>query len=145
MDVIYHVAAPADFRALLEMKRVLKPGGILLLNLPAYECLRSHHDAAVHTKQRYTRGRIRDLLAEAGWKIQTITYRNTMLFPIAAVVRGLQKLFSPDPSTLKSDLSPLPRIINQALTIPLYMENRLIQWGGRLPFGLSLYCVGVKP
>ena len=66
-DVLCCVETPGDLHALLEMGRVLRTGGNLLLNLPAYEFMRSHHDAAVHTKQRYTRPRLRAMLARAGF------------------------------------------------------------------------------
>jgi len=144
MDVIYTVQAPDDLVGLREMSRVLKPGGILLLNLPAYEFLRSHHDAAVHTRQRYTGGRLRTMLRDVGLTVKTISYRNTMLFPIAAGIRLLQKLSNPHPDAPSSDLQPLPKPVNWALTLPLLVENRLIRLGGRLPFGLSVYGVAVK-
>jgi SAM-dependent methyltransferase len=145
MDVLYHVASPRDLDGLREMSRVLKPGGLLLLNLPAYEFLRSRHDIAIHTCQRYTRGRVRDMLARAGLRIQMLTYRNTILFPVAALVRLTQKLFRPVPEQPQSDLKPLPRVLNRALTLPLLVENWLIRMGLRLPFGLSVYCVATKP
>ena len=145
MDVIYTIQAPGDLQALREMKRVLKPGGLILQNLPAYEWLRSHHDRAVHTRQRYTRPRLRHLLGEAGLKEVFLSYRNTALFPLAALMRGLQKLLHPNPAAAKSDLKALPRTLNRALTLPLLVENRLIRRGVRLPFGLSVYCVATKP
>jgi hypothetical protein len=126
------------------MSRVLKPGGLLVMNLPAYEFLRSEHDVAIHTKQRYTRGRLRDMLREAGLQIHSLTYRNTLLFPVAAVVRLAKKLFRPRPAEARSDLKPLPRVLNGALTVPLWVENRLIRLGVRLPFGLSVYCTATK-
>jgi SAM-dependent methyltransferase len=145
MDVLYHVAAPGDLEGLREMSRVLKPGGLLLLNLPAYEFLRSHHDLAIHTQQRYTSGRLRALLRQAGLRAQALTYRNTLLFPVAALVRLTQKLFRPHPAQAQSDLRPLPRLLNRVLTVPLLVENRLIRLGLRLPFGLSVYCAARKP
>jgi SAM-dependent methyltransferase len=143
-DVLYTVASPGDVRALGELARVLKPGGLLLLNLPAYEFLRSRHDVAIHTRQRYTRGRLREMLAMAGLQIRTLTYRNTLLFPLAALVRFAQKVFRPHPAAAQSDLRPLPAVLNRALTLPLLMENWLIRRGVRLPFGLSVFCVATK-
>jgi SAM-dependent methyltransferase len=144
MDVLYCLKSPTDVQALREIRRVLKPGGILLMNLPAYEWLRSHHDAAIHTKQRYTRSRLRDMLRQVGLQDRTITYRNTLLLPLAALVRGTQKLLWPAPARPKSDLRPLPKLLNRALVMPLLWENRLIQAGVRLPFGLSIFCVARK-
>jgi SAM-dependent methyltransferase len=145
LDVLYHLASPGDVKGLQEMSRVLKPGGMLLMNLPAYEFLRSHHDVAIHTQQRYTRSRVRDMLSQAGLRVRTLTYRNTLLFPVAALVRLAQKLLRPRPALAQSDLRPLPQFLNCALAVPLLIENRLIQMGLRLPFGLSVYCVAMKP
>jgi SAM-dependent methyltransferase len=144
-DVICCVESPADVQAIGEMRRVLKPGGMLLMNLPAYECLKSHHDAAVHIKQRYTRGRLRQMLRQVGLQDHTISYRNTLLLPVIALVRSTQKLLWPRPTQPKSDLRPMPALLNRGLLLPLLFENRLIQTGVQLPFGLSLFCVATKP
>ena len=139
MDVIYDVEAPGDQIALQEMSRVLKPGGMLLLNVPAYEFLRSRHDAAIHTKQRYTRARLREMVRQAKLRVKMITYRNTFLFPFAASVRLAQRLCRQPTTVRQSDLRPLPGLLNRALTQLLFVENRLLHCGLRFPFGLSIY------
>src|SRR5687768_3176006 len=53
-DVIYHLGVSDDVAALREAARVLKPRGTLLVRVPAFDSLRSAHDAAVHTRQRYS-------------------------------------------------------------------------------------------
>jgi SAM-dependent methyltransferase len=143
-DVICCVDAPGDFRALLEMGRVLRAGGNLLLNLPAYEFMRSRHDTAVHTKQRYTRPHLRAMLADAGFRVAQLTYRNTLLFPVAASVRFARNLFGARTAAPRSDLARLPVALNYALTIPLLCENRFLGSGHDLTFGLSLFCVATK-
>ena len=72
-----------------EMHRVLKPRGALILNLPAYNSLRSQHDRAQHILHRFNAGELRSLLSEIGFQLQVCTYRNTFLFPIAAASTGL--------------------------------------------------------
>ncbi|MEI9986667.1 MAG: class I SAM-dependent methyltransferase [Aliidongia sp.] len=68
-DVLYHRGVD-ESRALADLHRCLAPGGVLVLNLPAYDwmmsALMSAHDRAVHTARRYTRTRIQALLREAG-------------------------------------------------------------------------------
>lgn len=144
LDVLCCVRSPGDLHALRELGRVLRPDGLLLLNLPAYPALRSHHDSAVHIQQRYTRRGLRALLADAGLHCQVLTYRNTILFPIAGLVRGWQKLFQKAPDEPRSDLRPMPDLVNRLLTYPLVLEKKWIQAGLRLPFGLSLYCQAAK-
>lgn len=140
-DVVCCVEPPGDHAAVVELARVLKPGGTLVLNLPAYEFLRSQHDAAVHTRQRFTRTSATRLLRGAGFEVRTATYRNTLLFPLAAAVRLFRRGGG---ETATSDLTPPPWPLNQLLRLPLYLENRWIRLGGRLPFGLSVFCVAVR-
>jgi SAM-dependent methyltransferase len=143
-DAICCVDAPGDLQALREIARVLRPGGLAVLNLPAFESLRAHHDAAVHTRQRYTRRGLRAMLAAAGLEGLTLTYRNTFFFPIAALRRVVQRWRSPSPERPESDLKPLPAVVDRLLLLPLLVENRLIRAGVNLPFGLSVYCVARK-
>ena len=66
-----------------EIKRVLSPGGHLLLRLPAYDWLRGRHDEAVHTARRFTVKGIKDLLHSTGFTVLHSSYANTILFPFA--------------------------------------------------------------
>lgn len=143
-DVVCCIEPPGDGEALRELARVLKPGGWLVLNLPAYPKLRSSHDEAVHIRRRFTRESLRGLLTDAGLRIRTLTYRNTLLFPIAALVRMARRGSAPHAQPA-SDLAPLPGPVNGLLKLPLSLENRWIRQGGRLPFGLSVFCIAVKP
>jgi len=86
-DVIYHLDVRDDVAALAEMRRVLRPGGYLLVRVPALEQLRSEHDAAVHTRQRYTLGELRRKASAAGLAVERASYANTFLFPLAAAAR----------------------------------------------------------
>lgn len=144
-DVVCCVEPPQEKAAVREFARVLKPGGLLLLNLPAYEGLRSRHDAAVHTRQRFTRRGLLTLLSDAGLRVRTATYRNTLLFPAAILVR-MARGAAPRGKGAgpTSDLFPIPAPINMLLKVPLVLENRWIGAGGRLPFGLSVFCVATK-
>lgn len=144
LDVLCCVPSPGDADALAELARVLRPGGTLLLNLPALEALRGHHDMAVHIRQRYSRGRLRALVAGVGLSAGTISYRNTFLLPAAASVRVAQRIFRPNPEAPKSDVRPIPVPLNRGLTLPLLAENRLIAAGVTLPVGLSLFCEAKK-
>lgn len=139
LDVLYHKGVD-EGRALCEFNRMLAAGGILIMNLPAYEFLRSGHDAVAHTQRRYTAARVRRLLTEAGFETELLTYRVHFLFPIALVKR----LFGRVTGGGGSDVRPLPRPVNLLFTLALQAENSLIRMGLRLPFGLSVFCIAKK-
>ena len=144
LDVLYHKNIEDDVKALKELCRVMNNDGRLLLNLPAYNFLRSRHDEAVHTKRRYTVKSLKLKLEEAGFEIENITYRNTILFPIAVTKRIIEKIFPVDTENVESDLKPLPNLLNKTFTLFLFFENKLILSGIKFPFGLSVYCVAIK-
>ncbi|MCL4233631.1 MAG: methyltransferase domain-containing protein [Deltaproteobacteria bacterium] len=132
-----------DRAALAEIHRVLRPGGFVFLNLPAFEWLRSEHDAAVHLRRRYTRPELRAKLIDAGFARPVITYANAVLFPAAAIVRFARRGQAHDPETARSDLRPLPAAVNAALTAILSLEALLLR-SMPFPFGLSLVAYASK-
>ncbi|HEO70665.1 MAG TPA: class I SAM-dependent methyltransferase, partial [Candidatus Hydrogenedentes bacterium] len=79
MDVIQHRRVPVPGVALSEMHRVLKPGGLLFVNVPAYQWLHSSHDVAVEQDKRFRRGELIELLGAAGFVPLYATYWNTLL------------------------------------------------------------------
>ncbi len=144
LDVADCLDGDEMIHSLSEMGRVLKPHGTLILNLPAYNSLRSQHDRAQHILHRFNAGELRSLLGKIGFQLDVCTYRNTFLFPIAAAVRLLKRRSAPGQDTLRSDLKPLPYPLNTALAWILAVENSVIKKGLPLPFGLSVFCVARK-
>lgn len=144
LDVLYHVNVEDDLKALHEFYRVTNKGGILVLNVPAYNFLRSKHDVAIHTRHRYTLKELKEKIEKAGFGIKKITYRNTILFPFAFIKRMMEKVFFINDEKAESDLKPLPELLNKILTLLLVLENKLILSGMSFPFGLSLYCIAKK-
>jgi SAM-dependent methyltransferase len=142
LDVISHVDVSYDNKILREIHRVINPGGVLLLNLPAYDFLKSTHDRAVHIKHRYLLSEIKKKVEDAGYVIETISYRNSFLLPIAFLVRIIKKISGRQ--DVKSDLKPLPEFLNRLLTKIIFLENCLIMRGMRFPFGLSIFCAAIK-
>jgi SAM-dependent methyltransferase len=141
-DVLCHRDVVDDTGAMDEFARVLRPGGVVYVQLPAFDRLRSHHDAAVHTDHRYTAAEVRALLARAGLRVRRVTYANALLFPAAALWRGLHKLGDHEASE-RSDVRPAPELINTTLRAALSLEAPLIRrWD--LPFGLSVVGVAQK-
>jgi SAM-dependent methyltransferase len=127
-----------DGQALCEFARILKPGGLVMLRLPAYDWLRSRHDVATHNVHRYTRGEIGAKLKRSGFTPLCLSYANMFLFPVAAAKRLSERLFSPHQTG--SDLTLDPGPWNGILRTILSAEAPLVGKVG-LPFGLTVVAV----
>jgi len=88
-SVLYHQWVKDPAVAVRELHRVLRPGGLLLLNVPAIRFLHSAHDEAVMTAHRFKKSEIRQLLCDNGFAIRRLTYWTTLLFPLAVIARTL--------------------------------------------------------
>jgi ubiquinone/menaquinone biosynthesis C-methylase UbiE len=141
-DVLYHLNVRNDAIAFNEFFRVLQTGGHLLVRLPAHDWLRSQHDRAVHTRQRYTAYEVADKLTRAGFTLQRIGYANSFLFLPAAFKRLLEPLLRSNNESSDLDL-PSPHI-NALLSSILKTESKLIARGINLPFGLSVIALATK-
>ena len=82
-----------------------RPGGRLRLRLPADGRLRGRHDAVIHTGRRFTTGELESSLHETGYRIERLTYANTLLFPLALAKRLAEPLL-PAPGSHQSDAAP---------------------------------------
>lgn len=142
-DVLCHLQVADDRLAAAEFARVLRPGGVLYVQLPAFERLRSHHDIAVHTQHRYRREEVGGMLEAAGLRVRRLTYANALLFPAAAVWRLAHKRHAPE-RVENSDVQPVPTLLNAVLRAVLSLEAPLIRRRD-LPFGLSVIGVAEKP
>ncbi len=140
-DVLYERAVSDDLTALRELARVLAPGGFLFLRLPAYDWLRGTHDEIIHTARRYTVRRIADLLRQSGLKPLHLTYANTLLFPLAAAKRLLERLRPAHKA--ESDLEMRMGRLNGILRGVLAAEAPWVSSRG-LPFGLSVLALAQK-
>jgi len=138
-DVLYHRAVTDDGGALAELRRVCRPGGVVLLNLPAHPWLTADHDRAIHTARRYARRDLRRLATGAGLDVVRLSYFNCLLFPLAAAVRLATRR-----GRARSDVRPLPRGIDAALARVLEAEGWLLL-RMPLPWGLSLFAVLRRP
>ncbi len=136
-DVVCQVAS-AEL-ALQEFHRCLKPGGTLVLTMPAYPWMFSYHDRAVGNLRRYDRGEVNALLRAAGFTVVTSTYWNTLLFPLAFVRR---KLLPPAQSV--SDVRSYPPLLEAFFNGLMALEQAWLSLGASLPFGNSVLTVARK-
>jgi SAM-dependent methyltransferase len=138
LDVIEHLED--DLGALRELRRAVAPGGALLITVPAYGWLWSGHDEINHHHRRYTRRSLQAVAEQAGWQQVRTTYFNSLLLPVAILLRVLDKV---NTKTTESslDLWVPPEPVNRLLELPLTLEAAMIARGGRIPAGLSLLTV----
>jgi SAM-dependent methyltransferase len=138
-DVLCHRGVD-ERRALAELRRCLRPGGLLALNLPAYRWLYSAHDVAVDNARRYAMDELRRLLAAAGFARVRTRYWNSLLFPLMLLRR---KLWRRAGGASEVALGPAP--VERAFGAVLALERRLFAAGIALPFGGSILATAVKP
>jgi SAM-dependent methyltransferase len=139
-DVIYHRWVSDDGAAVREMARVLRPGGLLLLRVPALNALWGAHDEAVHSRHRYTRGEVRRLLARSGLEVLRATYANSLLLPLLLARRTLDRLTGRH----GSDVAFLPAPLESAFGAALRLEAALVRRVS-LPVGASVLALARKP
>ena len=138
LDVIEHL--DQHLEALRELRRVVAPGGALLVTVPAYGWLWSGHDEINHHFRRYTRRSLQRVAQQAGWQQVRTTYFNSLLLPVAILLRALDR-WSTKTTESSLDLWVPPEPVNRLLELPLDLEAALIGRGGRIPAGLSLLAV----
>ncbi len=141
-DVICQLPSPGDEVALKEMWRVLKPGGGLMVRVPAFQFLHGPHDIVLHTQHRYSSSEMEIRLEKAGFEPLRTIYSNIILFPVAVARRMASKLLTNQPT--ESDVRPVPDVLNRVLTGVLSAEAAVLD-RVRIPFGLSVVAVARKP
>ena len=144
-DTIEHI--PDDHKALTEALRVLRPGGLLFLSVPAYQFLWSQNDRIAHHQRRYSRGRLRRLVEGAGFEVRRITYFNTVLLPLIVPAVYWQKLLDRLgrlPEGYNNCSVPVPGPLNALFTLLMGAERWPLRWVD-LPVGHSLIAIARKP
>jgi SAM-dependent methyltransferase len=140
LDVLEHIEDHVS--AAREIARVLKPGGTLVVTVPAYQSLWSRHDIALHHVRRYRAPAVRGLLEDTGLVVEKCTYTVCALFPAAWVIRRLQNTFQKDAPPVADAQSTRPWL-NTLLQRGLDIESSLVLKGS-LPFGLTVFAVAKK-
>jgi SAM-dependent methyltransferase len=138
LDVISDAGVDVEAAALDELYRVLKSGGRLLLNLPAFVSLAGEHDIAVRTARRYTTREARALVERHGFIVERCSYWNMALTPAVWLVRRLSRRKPLDAASAHSDITPPAAPVNRTLLGLMRLERRVLHHLPHLPFGSSL-------
>lgn len=128
-------------RALAELRRCLKPGGTLVVSVPAFDALRGRHDAAADVHRRFRRPEVARLLSEAGLEPLRLGYWNTALAAVMLPWRRLSRLIPGEPA---SDVALTPAAADRLLDAVLRAEGALAR-RCPAPFGASLLAVARRP
>ena len=138
LDVIEHI--DDDEQSLKVIQSLLSEKGTAIITVPAYMFLWSHFDELNEHKRRYTLSELQTKIKKAGLKIEKISYYNTLLFPIAYLVRKLNNLLGRDGA---SDIDMPGATVNTILRKIFTSEKSLLRYFN-LPFGVSILAVVKK-
>ncbi len=135
LDVLEHV--PDDAAVVRGFHRLLRPGGIAIVTVPAGMALWSDWDEALHHRRRYARRQLRALFPPAHWELMHVNYTNVLAYPAVGIARRWRRRTGGGAGPRAEDRLPGPGL------------NRLLRWlfvaTGRcrvpFPFGVSLLLV----
>jgi SAM-dependent methyltransferase len=150
LDVIEH--NQDDISMLREAYRVLKPGGHVVITVPAFMWLWSHNDQINAHVRRYTIAGLRGRLGGAGFNVKRATYNNFFIFPVAAVLILARRARNSQPelashhlneNEYQVEMEPVPTPVNVVLTAAGWLEAQLLRWVN-LPLGTSIIAIAQK-
>lgn len=139
-DVLEHI--DGDTNALLEIRRVLKPGGVVLLTVPQHPWLWSRVDEVDHHKRRYRRHELTHRLRDCGY---TILRDTSFMFFLLPVMWGYRALSDRNREHYPDAEYNLPKPIDDLFACLLNIERKAIEFGVRFPVGGSRLVVARGP
>ncbi|MDE0878261.1 MAG: class I SAM-dependent methyltransferase [Sphingomonas bacterium] len=123
LDVVEHIED--DVAALGAMKSLLKPGGKILIAVPAHQWLWSAHDVVNHHHRRYSKATLRKAIVDAGLKPSKLSYFNSLLFPLAAAARIAGRMTGRDDSDDSPPAKPLNTLFEKVFGLERYLVGRV--------------------
>ena len=152
LDTVEHVPDEGEMAVFRECWRVLKPGGRLLVTVPAFMWLWSHNDVLNAHQRRYTVAELRGKLSAAGFRTLRGSYNNFLVFPLAAALILLRRgakaepdLASPhfDDEAYQVEMEPVPPLVNAVLNVVGWLEAQLLKLTS-LPVGTGVILIAEK-
>lgn len=140
-DVLEHIEDEA--MALREWTRVLRPGGQLLVFVPAFPFLWSSHDVINHHFRRYTAAQLRASMQRANLQVLRSSYWNVGLFFPTAAVRLIKRFMPVDKAAAQDDLFKASPMVNTILRGLITAENRVLR-SINAPVGVSVFALARK-
>lgn len=149
LDTVEHI--PDDMGVFEECWRVLKPGGKLIITVPAFQWLWSYNDEINQHQRRYDASELKHKLEMSGFRVRRHSYNNFFLFPLIAGLRWLRpqnpNLSSPHCTKAEEvyqvEMEPIPEPANLVLHAVGWLEAELLQRFS-LPFGTSVISLAEK-
>jgi SAM-dependent methyltransferase len=135
-DVIEHIEHDDD--SLKTLQGLLKPGGRIVLTVPAFSFLWSQHDDENHHKRRYNRRSLSHVMINSGFSLDYISYFNFWLFPLVAAIRMIRKIipYRGEWQDMKQPAELPNRILQSIFSSERHFVGKIY-----LPFGISLVAV----
>lgn len=140
-DVLEHIQD--ENKALFEWYRILKQGGQLIIFVPAFKFLWSHHDELNRHYKRYSKSGLVKALIKNGFIVERASFWNFSLFLPASLVRLSQRIFGNGKSA-SGQLNKITPFMNKILEKILKFENKLLSGGIDLAIGISVFAIARK-
>lgn len=139
LDVLEHV--PDDAAVVGGFHRLLRPGGLAVVTVPASMALWSDWDVALHHFRRYDRAQLRALFPDETWEVVHVNYTNVAVYPAVWCVRRWRRWFPAKSSGARAEDRQPGDWVNKLLR---WQFTALARWRVPMPFGVSLLLVAKK-
>lgn len=138
IDVLEHI--DDDVAAARAVRGLMRPGGLLMVSVPAVPLLWSEHDVSVHHKRRYMEKTLRPVLLAAGLEVERLTYHTSLLFPVVFAQRMWSRLRRGTTGRAEYPVTVPPAILNRVFYSVMNFERRLLR-AVDMPIGSSLVAI----
>jgi SAM-dependent methyltransferase len=144
-DVFQCLPDAVERSAIVEMARVVKPGGWLLLHVAALEMLHGKHSVLSEEVRRYTPARLRAIVEHGGFRIERLTFDHMTLLPMMLPVRAWHRLTASGGAVAagEGEITVPAAPVNAALTALVSLEAMALR-AVNMPIGSSLMCLARK-